>query len=99
MDTEGKTDTSGLGTKCFRMAVQEAKKIDITQHILVPKHILLKPEEVSEVLEQFNISILQLPTVLATDSMVKIVGAKVGDVVKIDRAGPSGQTAYYRRVV
>ena len=84
---------------CSRMAAQEAKKVDITQHILVPKHILLSEEEAKLVLQEFNISALQLPIVQATDAVVKAIGAKPGAVIKIERTSLTGKSPYYRRVV
>ena len=80
-------------------APAEAKKVDITQHVLVPKHILLSEEEAKQVLEKFNISPLQLPVMLATDTMAKAIGAKAGMMIQIERTGPTGRSEYYRRVV
>ena len=79
-------------------APAEAKKIDITQHNLVPKHILLSEEETKRVLKQYNISLIQLPAMLATDPVAKTIGAKAGAVVKIERIGPTGKSPYYRRI-
>jgi len=42
---------------------------------------------------------LQLPVILATDPVVKTIGAKPGDIIRITRKGKLGQTFYYRRVV
>ena len=70
----------------------EAKKVDITQHILVPKHILLSEDEANQVLQQFNISALQLPVIQATDPMAKAIGAKAGAIVKIERTSQTGKS-------
>ena len=65
----------------------------------MPKCIILSEEDRQKVLEKFNISILQLPIILAKDPMAKAIGAKAGDIVKIIREGPpAGTTEYYRRV-
>ena len=77
----------------------EAKKIDITQHALVPKHILLSEDEAKQVLIQFNISAAQLPVILSTDPVAKSIGAKQGGIIKIERVSPTGRSPYYRRVV
>lgn len=75
-------------------------KFDIQSHILVPKHIKLKPEETQKVLEEFNISIKQLPQISNKDAMVKLLGAKPGEVIKIIRKSPTaGEFAFYRVVV
>lgn len=82
------------------MAVEaEAKKvIDIQKHILVPKHTLLSEAEAAELLESFNVTPVQLPVISATDPIIKAIGAKVGQIIKIEREGPTGKTPYYRRV-
>jgi DNA-directed RNA polymerase subunit H len=77
----------------------EAKKVDITQHALVPKHILLSDDEAKQVLSKLNVSINQLPVITATDPMAKAIGAKAGAIVKIERTSPTGKSPYYRRVV
>lgn len=95
-----KSSTGRLGKNCYRMAAPaEAKKVDITQHVLVPKHILLSEEEAKQVLSKFNISPPQLPVILATDTIAKAIGAKAGMMIKIERTGPTGKAEYYRRVV
>jgi DNA-directed RNA polymerase subunit H len=82
------------------MAVEaEAKAVDIQKHVLVPKHTILSEAEAAELLEQFNITALQLPVISATDSIVKAIGAKAGQIVKIERESPTGKASYYRRVV
>lgn len=82
------------------MAVEaEAKAVDIQKHVLVPKHTILSEAEAAELLEQFNITVLQLPVISATDPIVKAIGAKAGQIVKIERESPTGKASYYRRVV
>jgi|YelNatPaOPRAMG01_1025707.scaffolds.fasta_scaffold08949_5 DNA-directed RNA polymerase subunit H len=78
---------------------EEAKKVDVLKHFLVPQHQILTKEEAQKLLETYNISPLQLPVILATDPVVKTIGAKPGDIIKITRKGKLGQTFYYRRVV
>ena len=77
----------------------DQKKFDVTQHVLVPSHKILSELEVQQVLEKFNISTLQMPAILATDSVVKSLGAKKGNVIEIERKTQSGKTKYYRVVV
>jgi len=83
------------------MAVaDEAKKVvNIQSHILVPKHTILSEAEAADLLEQFNITAVQLPVISAMDPIVKAIGAKVGQIVKIERESPTGKALYYRRVV
>lgn len=80
-------------------SMPEAKKVDITQHALVPSHTILSEDELKEVLEKFNISQVQLPGIMSNDSVVKALGAKVGSVIKIERTTQTGKTDYFRVVV
>ena len=75
------------------------KKIDILKNVLVPKHIILSEKEIKLVLEQYNISQIQLPIIKVKDPVMKAIEAKVGDIIKILRNSPSGSHEYYRRVV
>ena len=76
------------------------KKIDVTKHVLVPPFTKLTPEQITELLEKLNISLLQLPAIFSKDPMVKAVDAIVGDIIKIERITPSKiKEIYYRRVV
>ena len=57
-------------------------------------------EEVKKLLERYGITKKQLPKILTTDPVVKALGAKVGDVIEIERKSPvAGVTKYYRVVV
>lgn len=67
-------------------------------HILQPKHTLLKPAEAEKILEEFNISALQLPKIKITDPALP-KGANVGDVIKIERKDEQGTHPYHRVVV
>lgn len=74
--------------------------IDITQHVLVPKHELLDEEEKKELLSVYNIKELNLPKILGSDPVSKYFGARKGQVFKITRnSESSGKTVYYRVVV
>jgi len=77
---------------------EQAKKIDITQHVLVPAHTILSEAEAKEVLDKFNISAIQLPAIPASDPVAKSIGAKPGNIVKIERKIQTGKTNYFRLV-
>ncbi len=67
-------------------------------HILQPKHIKLKPEEVRRLLAMYNISLSQLPVIKADDSGL-LEGCVKGDIVKIERKEGDKVIVYYRIIV
>ncbi len=71
----------------------------ILEHELVPKHEILSKAEVEELLKKYKTSINKLPQILVNDPVVKELGAKVGDVIKITRNSPTAGVAVYYRVV
>jgi len=76
------------------------KKLEISKHELVPKHILLSEEEKEDVLKKYGITLRQLPRILETDPAIKEMNAKPGDVVKIIRKSPNaGESLYFRVVI
>lgn len=78
---------------------EEEREINILKHELVPEHTIMTPEQVKEVLTKLAINLTQLPKILTTDPVVKAVGAKAGDVLRIERRSPTaGKTTYYRLV-
>jgi DNA-directed RNA polymerase subunit H (RpoH/RPB5) len=64
-------------------------------HILQPKHTKLKPQEVKDLLEKFNISVSQLPKIKSTDVCVP-EGCVRGDVLKIERKEEDKTHIYFR---
>lgn len=75
------------------------KEYDVLKHELVPEHIILKEEERKALLVKLNIKPEQLPKILTNDPVVKEIGAKEGDIIKIKRTSPTaGSTIYYRLV-
>ena len=77
-----------------------AEKFDIQEHKLIPKHIKLGEEEILKLLEQYNISLKQLPKILKSDPALKALDAKPGDVIKIERESPTvGKVNFYRVVI
>ena len=71
--------------------------VDITEHELVPKHILLSKEEKDHLLKRYRIKENQLPKILVTDPVARFLGLKRGDVVKIIRVSETaGRYITYR---
>ena len=79
---------------------EEELPFKITDHLLVPKHELMPPEEAAAILKRYNSSPHEFPFVLSTDPAAKSIGAKPGDFLKVTRASETaGETVYYRYVV
>lgn len=66
-------------------------------HVLQPKHIKLKSEEVKNLLEKYNISLSQLPKIKFGDSGLP-QGCIIGDVVRVERKDGDKIHFYYRVV-
>jgi len=64
-------------------------------HILQPKHIKLKPDELQNLLKKYNINISQLPKIKEDDPVVPENSVK-GDVLKIERKEEDKIITYYR---
>ncbi|MBS3133281.1 DNA-directed RNA polymerase subunit H [Candidatus Woesearchaeota archaeon] len=76
------------------------KKIDLTRHVLIPKHNKLGDKDKAEVLKHYNITVDSLPKILKGDSAISRFSAKPGDVIKIVRKSPTaGESVFYRVVV
>jgi DNA-directed RNA polymerase subunit H len=74
-------------------------KKDILKHQLVPEHVILSEEEAKKVLEEMKIHAEQLPRIRTDDPVVKAIGAKEGDILKIIRESPTaGRFVTYRIV-
>lgn len=70
-----------------------------TKHQLVPRHIKLSNEEVTEMMDKYLIrGKIQLPYILHNDPIAKWLGLKQGDVIKIERYNENSGLAYYYRV-
>jgi len=77
--------------------VEETK---VTDHVLVPKHEIIGEDEKKQVLTQFNATEEQFPFLFSTDPVVREIGAKPGDMIRITRVSDTaGETTYYRFVV
>ncbi|MFH1638060.1 MAG: DNA-directed RNA polymerase subunit H [Candidatus Woesearchaeota archaeon] len=76
-----------------------ATKLDLTKHVLVPKHTKLSEEEGKKVLEKFNITKRQLPRIKISDAAIANLEAQPGDIIKIERISPTvGKVDFYRVV-
>ena len=60
-------------------------KIDIQDHMLVPKHEIMTDEEISDEFSDVDYEIKDLPKIRANDPVVKAIGAEPGNVLRITR--------------
>ncbi|MBN2331120.1 MAG: DNA-directed RNA polymerase subunit H [Candidatus Aenigmarchaeota archaeon] len=74
--------------------------VEITRHVLVPKHEILSEGEKREVLKAFDATESQLPKIVVSDPVIQLIGARSGNVIRITRKSPTaGEAVYYRIVV
>lgn len=72
----------------------------VTEHIYVPKHEILSDEEAEELLKRLHAKPEQLPYIHISDPVVRELGAKPGQILKITRRSETaGESIYYRYVV
>lgn len=73
---------------------------DLFDHVLVPSHIIAEQSEVDLVLGHYKIDKTQLPRIYTTDAAAKVLGARVGQIIRIERdSETAGRTFYYRLVI
>jgi DNA-directed RNA polymerase subunit H len=74
-------------------------KFKVDKHILTPKHLKLGEREKAQLLEKYRVTSKELPKIIKTDSAIKELDAKLGDIVKIIRKSPTAGDAIFYRVV
>lgn len=72
--------------------------INVSNHMFVPKHTIMTPSEVKELLETYNISLKHLPEILREDPQAKYIGLRPKQVVKIDSYNSTTGVAIYYRI-
>ena len=75
------------------------QKFKVDKHILTPKHLKLGEREKVQLLEKYHVTSKELPKILKTDSAIKELDAKPGDIVKIIRKSPTAGESVFFRVV
>jgi DNA-directed RNA polymerase subunit H (RpoH/RPB5) len=76
------------------------RKYDIRKHMLVPEHVKLTDKEKKGLLENYHISLKELPKISKKDPAIQHLNAKEGDVIKIIRKSQTASEAiFYRGVI
>jgi DNA-directed RNA polymerase subunit H len=76
------------------------EKFNILDHELVSDHKILNDKEAKKVLKAYKIEPDQLPKIQVNDPVIKAIGAKPGQLIKIIRKSKlAGETIAYRLVV
>jgi DNA-directed RNA polymerases I, II, and III subunit RPABC1 len=74
--------------------------VNITDHELVPKHIMLSEAEKVQLLQRYRLKESQLPRIQVGDPVARYHGLRRGNVVKIIRKSETaGRYASYRWVI
>jgi len=72
---------------------------NLMDHNLVPKHEVIRDkDEINKIFEMTNSNIYQLPIILRTDSIAKIIRLCPGDLCKITRKSSVSCSAIYYRI-
>ena len=73
---------------------------DLFDHQLVPAHVIIESAEIELLTTHYKIKKTQLPRVHSSDPAARVLGARPGQVLRIERdSETSGKTYYYRLVV
>jgi DNA-directed RNA polymerase I, II, and III subunit RPABC1 len=89
--------SSEFRLECFREA---ELRVDVTEHELVPRHVVLEPAEKRELLRRYKLKEMQLPRIQAEDPVARFYGVEKGQVMKIIRPSETaGRYVTYRVVM
>lgn len=83
--------------KLVKKAKKQKLEVDVLKYFLTPAVKIVGEKKRKEILEKYGEQ--NLAKILSSDPVVKALKANVGDVIEIEREGPSGKYMYYRIVV
>ena len=78
---------------------RSSEKLDIKNHIFVPKHEKCSEAEKKRILEKYNSEIKDFPKIFFNDPALYNLDVKPGDLIKITRKSQTAGETYFYRVV
>jgi DNA-directed RNA polymerase subunit H len=76
------------------------KKRSKLVHDLIPEHTKLSEEEKEELMNEYDITLRELPKIRVDDPAIRHLDPEPNDVIRIDRnSHTAGETVFYRGVV
>lgn len=76
-----------------------SEKLEIKNHILVPKHEKCSEIEKKNILSKYAAELKDFPKININDAALYNLDVKVGDLIKITRESPTAGKAVFYRVV
>ncbi|WP_305514793.1 MULTISPECIES: DNA-directed RNA polymerase subunit H [unclassified Methanobrevibacter] len=74
-------------------------KIDIQDHMLVPKHEIMTDGEISDEFSEVDYDFKDLPKIKSDDPVVKAIGAEPGNILRITRESQTAGVFVTYRIV
>lgn len=96
------TPASKKYAKISRVELVEGhySSFDLFGHELVPPHVIAEESEIQLVLNHYGINKTHLPRIQSRDPAARVLGARPGQVIRIERESlTAGVSFYYRFVV
>ena len=72
---------------------------DLFDHELVPPHVIAEDNEIHLVLDHYGINKTHLPRIQSRDPAARVLGARPGQVIRVERSSPTAGVTYYYRLV